>query len=368
MKNTQNKRRTKYIFLFFVILLAVYLWILFPIVNKEIKNESIYNYRTDMWNSNGFSKLTYHYLEREKKPTLTSLQKSFSDSIFLYDFYKEDSYSRTVRDPQNALVPSTNHYSITTQKCYSLFLSTGDSVYYNMFLKAAYWINNNADIVDDTVALWRNYEFVYDKYSLQFGWPSAFSQGFILSVLSRAFQETNDSSFLITAEKAVNSFNYINKSGGFAQKDENGYYWYFEYPANEPGYVLNGMIFGLFGLYDYYRLTGSTKAKKYFDRGINTLKENLHKYDFGYWSSYDLHYSTFVAGYFYHKYVHIPQLDILYQLTNEEVFKIYYDKFVNYLNEPYFTIFKIVFTFNGIQRYLTYKNPIKLLKKERFDN
>ena len=365
------KHKSKSKLKFFVILLSlffIYIWIIFPLVNNEIRDESDYNYRTDLWHSEGFSKLTYHYLEREKKPSLKSLQESFRDSIFLYDFYKESSYSRTIKDPNNGIIPSTNNYSITTQKCYSLFLSTGDSVYFDMFLKASYWIKNNADIVGDSVALWRNNDFVYDKYSLEYGWPSAFSQGFNLSVLSRAFQETKDSSFLKVAEKAVNSYNYLNMPDGFAGFDKDGYYWYFEYPAKEPGYVLNGMIFGLLGLYDYYRITGSDKAKEYFYRGVRTLKENLYRYDCGYWSSYDLHYSSFLAGYFYHKYVHIPQLDILYQITNDKIFKDYHDKFVDYLDEPYFTMFKLVFTFNGIQRYLTYKNPIKLLQKERFDN
>jgi len=85
------------------------------------------------------------------------------------------------------------------------------------------------------------------------------------------------------AEKVINSFNLEYTSGGVMHQDENGDYWYLEYPANPPAFVLNGFIFGLFGIYDYYRMTNSEKAYNYFKRGIKTLKNNLHKYDMGYW-------------------------------------------------------------------------------------
>ena len=81
----------------------------------------------------------------------------------------------------------------------------------------------------------------------------------------------------------------------------------------------------------------------------------------GYWSSYDLLYDSFSAGYNYHRNIHIPQLKVLYEITEDSVFKHYIEKFEKYLNEPYLSIFKLNFTIDAIQRYLTYKNPIKYL-------
>ncbi len=62
-----------------------------------------------------------------------------------------------------------------------------------------------------------------------------------------------------------------------------------QYPSLQaPPHVLNGFIFALFGLYDFYKLTHSEVALDLFNEGIETLKANLKRYDLGYWSRYDL--------------------------------------------------------------------------------
>ena len=73
-------------------------------------------------------------------------------------------------------------------------------------------------------------------------------------------------------------------------KDKEGFVWYEEYPSleNEPPHVLNGFIFALFGLYDYYKATESEEALELFNQGIKTLKEKINLWDMGFWSRYDL--------------------------------------------------------------------------------
>jgi hypothetical protein len=124
---------------------------------------------------------------------------------------------------------------------------------------------------------------------------------------------------------------------------------------------LNGHINGLLGLYDYWRITKNDKAKKLFDKGIKTVTDNIAKYDAGYWSYYDLQY-PYVADYFYHKAVHIPQLKILYQITGKEIFRVYAGKWNNYFNEPYYTLYKLKMIYDGLHRRFTYKSFFTLGK------
>jgi len=42
-----------------------------------------------------------------------------------------------------------------------------------------------------------------------------------------------------------------------------------------PDNVLNGFIFGLFGLYEYWMLTKDPEAKFYIDASLTTLQDKL---------------------------------------------------------------------------------------------
>lgn len=342
----------------------MYLFLLFPILDKNLKKEPII-VKSDLWLSSSNDSITYYYIEEQTNPTLDALFNNTIDSVFICNFKNRQKSSVTLKDPNNYILHFTNNYSSSTLYLYSTFIETRDSVFLKYFMTNARWMKDNIKIVHDTIAIWTNDNLIYDKYNLKYGWASAYAQGYGLSVLCRAYQQTNRKCYLELAEKVLNSFNYNYKFGGITSIDNDGNYWYLEYPADPPGYVLNGMIFGLFGIWDYYRLTKSSKAELYFNRGIATLKKNLEKYDKGYWSAYDLEYRT-CAGYNYHKNVHIPQLDALFNITGEPIFKEFADRFRDDLKEPNFSIFKLKFTLEAIQRWLTYKNPVKILFKKRF--
>jgi hypothetical protein len=358
-------RTIKWVILCLVLASVFYIFILFPNIEKDMKKEPVI-VNIESWHREPLDSLSYYYLESDNIPSVSRLLENTIDSIFVVNYLKSHRNSVTLRNPKKYLVYFTNNYSMKTLKCYSYYLKTKNEDYLKLFWANANWMYDNVKIVNDTVALWTNDNMIYDKYNLDFGWASAFGQGVGLSVLSRAYQISKDEKYIILAEKVLNSFNLDYKKGGILNIDDNGNYWYLEYPSNPPAYVLNGFIFGLFGIYDYWRISNSPKAFICFQRGINTLKRNLHKYDKGYWSAYDLEYNKYCAGYNYHKNVHIPQLKVLYQLTGDEAFKIYASKFSKYLSEPYFTMFKIKFTIDAISRRLSYKNPFKHLSKERF--
>lgn len=339
-----------------IILLVIYLYLLFPILDKDHRREPI-TVKIDCWQTDQKDSLGYYYIEQPGNIPVDKLIRDMDAGIFVVDFSKRKRHSITLKNEDKFVLPFTNNYTSKTLRCFSSYLRTKDQRYLDIFLMNARWMQKNAQIISDSIAVLTNDNMIYEKYELSFGWPSSYAQGFGLSIMCRAMQATGDTTFISFAEKVLNSFLLSYKNGGICDIDPFGNFWYLEYPADPPGYVLNGMVFGLFGLYDFYRMTGSEKAKFLFDQGVETLVRNLDRYDMGYWSSYDLLYDGYCAGYRYHKYVHIPQLKILYQLTGNTVFKSFYERFEKYLQEPYYTIFKVQFTLDAIHRRLTYKNP-----------
>ena len=179
---------------------------------------------------------------------------------------------------------------------------------------------------------WHNYYSA--RYDLQPPWASAMAQGELMSLYLRIYQITNDEKLLETAKQAYSFLKIDFKDGGVRRLDQNNDLWFEEYPSQQPSLVLNGFIYTLFGLYDLYRVTKDEDVKKDIDYCIETLKNSLHKYDVGYWSLYDQKNKELVR-YYYQKNVHVPQMKILYLLTNEKIFNKYakkWEKNVNWLN------------------------------------
>jgi len=180
------------------------------------------------------------------------------------------------------------HYALGN---YDLYLKTRNDKYKEVFLRQADWFCNNLIAKrlsrSFTFGIWE-YKFDFEPYWLKAPWPSAMSQGEGISVLLRAYQLTNDQEYLKFANLALKSFEVPLNEGGVKYEDKEGFVWYEEYPATSPPHVLNGFIFALLGLYDFYKITRDKKALELFNRGIETIKANLHLYDIGFWSTYDL--------------------------------------------------------------------------------
>ena len=157
------------------------------------------------------------------------------------------------------------------------------------------------------------------------------TQGEVISFYLRMYQITNNQALLDTALSAYDFLKIEYKDGGTRRYDENGYLGLEEYPSVSPSYVLNGFIYALFGLYDLARVSKNEEVKSDVENSIESLKNNISKYDVGYWSVYDRQKQELVKVY-YQKNVHIPQMEALYQLTNLDVFKHYKNKWEKNLN------------------------------------
>ncbi len=203
------------------------------------------------------------------------------------------------------------------------------------FLKFADWFYHNAEEDEKLGIRWLT-DVALPQYKNPGPWQSAFSQSRGLSILLRAYQLTNDESFAAMARKALISFTWAVEKGGVTSYTNWGPF-YEEYTASVPTLVLNGMIFALFGVYDFVRVfPDDARARKIFDDGVETLVQILPQYDLGFWSRYNLCKANWypkvdpsTLGY---QRLHVAQLKVMYALTNQPVFKTYADRFLKQEN------------------------------------
>jgi len=106
-----------------------------------------------------------------------------------------------------------------------------------------------------------------------------------------------------------------------ARIDADGYYWIEEFPHDtRPGMTLNGYIAALFGVYDYYHLTGSEDAEMIYELGLTTIKHYLPEFRRpGQRSYYCLGHQS-VANDSYHR-LHISMMGHLHRITGDEFFR-----------------------------------------------
>ena len=86
--------------------------------------------------------------------------------------------------------------------------------------------------------------------SLEPGWYSAMAQGHAMSLLSRAYSQSQNPLYLRAAYQAINPFLVPSSEGGVLTYLFGQHPWYEEYPTLPPSFVINGFMYALFGLYD----------------------------------------------------------------------------------------------------------------------
>lgn len=195
------------------------------------------------------------------------------------------------------------------------FLDTKDKKSKEVFLRATQWCKKNAEVLSNGAAVLRC-SFEFPAYNLKPGWISAMTQGLAVSLLIRAFDHTQDVLFKDLAKRFFLALDIDVKSGGCKVIDSNGNIWLEEYPSNPSSFVLNGYIFTLFGVYDYYKLTGSKEAEDLFNIGAESLNNNLCFYDANGWSKYD-RVKDLCVNKKYHL-LHIQQLKAMMTILKDE--------------------------------------------------
>lgn len=231
---------------------------------------------------------------------------------------------------------------------YNKWKNEKDKKYYNNFIISADWLVENLEKNSHGIYVWMHeFDFEY-RDLLESPWYSGLAQGQGLSVLVRAYKETKNDTYLEVMEKILISFKTDVNEGGVNFKDNESNLWIEEYIVNPPTHILNGFIWGMWGLRDYYIYFNDEEIKKFFNKYSETISKNLERYDLGYWSRYEISgtFLPMIASRFYHK-LHICQLKIMFDLTKEKKYKYYSDKWENYLNNRFFNLIalfnKIIF-------------------------
>jgi hypothetical protein len=183
----------------------------------------------------------------------------------------------------------------------------------------------------------KNYYFEYDfdfrlherNEMMKAPWVSGMAQGMWLSVLSRVVKlkispeigyeklRAIFDTFTISKEKKESRISFFDMHDDF---------WIDEYPFGEGNpdkcFVLNGHIFGIYGLYDYWLITQDHDAKIWLEAAIQTVYNNIHHFrNPGGCSFYCLKHKVITdkADAKYHR-THIGQLYALERITGEEKF------------------------------------------------
>jgi len=225
-----------------------------------------------------------------------------------------------------------------------MYIETFDNKYKNSFFNQCNWLSKNLVIKDDFAVWEHKYKLSYYNFD-KTPWVHGLGQGLGMTVLLKAYQLTNKKSYFDLSKKILNSFQVNIKDGGVNYFDENDDIWYEEYAILPPPHILNGFITILFGIREFYNVSKSNNSFILWKNGLKTLTKNLDKYDLGYWSFYNL-LQKYPATIKYHK-IHIKQLKILYEITNDEKFKTYSNKWEKNLNHKINTL-KISFIRNSI--------------------
>jgi peptidoglycan/xylan/chitin deacetylase (PgdA/CDA1 family) len=163
---------------------------------------------------------------------------------------------------------------------------------------------------------WRHFFAMPHTYRIDPPWLSAIAQGEAASLFVRLHLQTGEERFAEAARRALKPMSVSVTDGGvLAELDSEPFVE--EYPTTPRSLVLNGAIFALWGYRDVGAGLRDGEALKRFEALTTALSTNLHRWDTGYWSRYDLypHPVPNVASPAYHL-LHIRQLEVLDRLSS----------------------------------------------------
>ncbi len=217
----------------------------------------------------------------------------------------------------------------------TLFRRTGHPVRRERALAAADWLVGRLETNSHGVAVWQHHFDWEYRTRLRAPWYSALAQGQGISLLVRAFRTTKRPQYAEAAAHAFQAFLRGVDEGGVSIRDGTDDVWFEEYIVDPPGHILNGFLWALWGIYDYALVTGDGTAHGLLEAATRTVRSNLHRYDVGYWSLYELSPSRLpmLASPFYHR-LHIVQLRVMHRLTGDSIFLEFARRWDAYIRDP----------------------------------
>lgn len=211
---------------------------------------------------------------------------------------------------------------------YDLYIKTNSQDYLDKFRATVDWALTN----QDEKGRWET--FPYKRKDQLY---SSMAQGEAISLLTRAYKEWGDIKYKNAAKKSKDFMLLPVEEGGTTVYHDGKIYLY-EYLHEDQ--VLNGWIFSAWGIYDYAKCFNDQEAWNQWNNTINAMSEKLWMYDRKIWSSYTDGKKW--ANPFYHK-LHVAQLNVMYDLTGNNTFKIYAEKFAKYQKNRLYRIIAFLY-------------------------
>ncbi len=177
------------------------------------------------------------------------------------------------------------------------------------------------------------FRFDLPFYGPKAPWISAMAQGEGISLLLRMWLLEGNEFYARSASRALGAFWLPLSQGGVVGAFPDGSPVFEEFPTTPPPHVLNGHIFALLGVYDYWQVTGEVQARGLYEEAVAGLSENLWRYDLGWWTLYDLHPTRRLASRMYQR-IHVRLMDVLFKLTGQAAFRYWGARWQHYLNSP----------------------------------
>lgn len=218
--------------------------------------------------------------------------------------------------------------------CYERFLAGEGRAWLNAARRTADYLAEQQQIGGRHDGGWLHLWAYPHTYVVRPPWLSAMAQGEGASLLVRLYHETGDERLAEAARRALRAFEVPTAEGG-VRADLGGGPFPEETPTQPPSFILNGAMFALWGCYDVGVGLEDVHALELFRSGVATLVANLHRWDTGSWSRYDLypHRVVNLANPFYHR-LHITQLTAMQLLAPHPVLAGTTERFKDYARSP----------------------------------
>tara|TARA_B110000977_G_scaffold7165_1_gene9894 strand:- start:137 stop:1153 length:1017 start_codon:yes stop_codon:yes gene_type:complete len=327
------KKRNQIIF--FACIAAVLITSCIDFKNNSKEDKTIYcnnSFDPVTWDSCNYTSFTsqefsINILDRQELPYVRN-----STNIWKKDNYDANSV------PLHTFKGKKNYHPVyiaqSALNIVDVYVNTKDSSHLKKLENIADKLIGMALEVDSALFFTYTFDFQLhdcEEETMLAPWYSAMAQGQILSFFCRVYEATNDARYLQASRKIFNSFTRLKGEGHepwVSCVDKNGNLWLEEYPRDLPCFTLNGKVFAIYGVYDFYRISNDKYAKEILNAAITTLKVNIHKFrDKNEVSWYCLKHNNYHGkNKKYHK-IHVDQLRMLYKISGDIYFEQMADKF-----------------------------------------
>jgi hypothetical protein len=194
----------------------------------------------------------------------------------------------------------------------------GEKMVFDRFLEEIRVLHDRAEQHEHEL-LWAHHVDV-PKYRQRAPLYSCMAQGQAASAFVRAYLATEDGGWAEAALAAIRPL-LGNGSAGLVCRTGAGPVLE-EVPSEPPSHVLNGWIFGLWGLWDVATGLDDSEARARFEESSAALERMLLSYDVRWWSRYSLFppVAPDLAKPFYHR-IHVAQLPALHRMTGVPLYE-----------------------------------------------